>query len=79
MKKGQTYGNGSITKDSKNNRWVGKYDLGKGPDGKRKRKTVYGKTKNEVKIKLEQIRLDIHTGDFVDASQITIKQIGADA
>lgn len=76
MKKGQTYGNGSITKDSKNNRWVGKYDLGKGPDGKRKRKTVYGKTKNEVKIKLEQIRLDIHTGDFVDASQITIKQIG---
>lgn len=76
MKRGQTYGNGSITKDEKNHRWVGKYDLGRGPDGKRKRKTVYGKTKDEVRKKLEQLKYDIQADDYVDTSQITIKQIG---
>lgn len=76
MKKGQTYGEGSITKDTANNRWVGKYDLGKDPDGKRKRKTVYGKTKNEVKQKLKQIQLNIYTGTFVDDSEVTIYHLG---
>lgn len=76
MKKGQTYGNGSITKDEKNNRWVGRYELGKDANGKRKRKVVYGKTKEEVKQKLKQIQLNIYTGNFVDDSEVTIYHLG---
>ena len=76
MKRGQTYGNGSITKDEKNNRWVGRYELGKDANGKRKRKVVYGKTKEEVKQKLKQIQLNIYTGNFVDDSEVTIYHLG---
>ena len=47
MKKGQTYGEGSVYYNDSKGRWVGTYSLGKGPDGKRKRKTVYGRTKLE--------------------------------
>ena len=51
----RTYGEGTISFDKNNNRYVGKFDLGKGLDGKRKRKTVYGKSEPEVKQKLKQL------------------------
>ena len=72
MKKGQTYGEGSVYYNDSKGRWVGTYSLGKGPDGKRKRKTVYGRTKLEVKQKLKQVSVDIYTGTFLDNSDITI-------
>ncbi len=36
--------------------WVGTISLGFGPDGKRQRKTVYGKTSAEVQDKLESLK-----------------------
>lgn len=72
----RTYGEGTISFDKNNNRYVGKIDLGKGLDGKRKRKTVYGKSEPEVKQKLKQLSVDIFTGNFLDNSDITIYHLG---
>lgn len=76
MSKGLAYGSGTITEDKNRNRWVGRIEVGKDVNGKRKRKKVYGKTKAEVKQKLKQIEIDIYTGDFVDDSEVTIYHLG---
>lgn len=75
MNKGNAYGKGSIYKDEKRGVWVGRIATGKDENGKIKRKTVYGKTKTEVKQKLKQIEVDIYTGSFLDNSEITVKQL----
>lgn len=75
MNKGNSYGKGSIYKDEKRGVWVGRIATGKDENGKTKKKTVYGKTKAEVKQKLKQIEVDIYTGNFLDNSEITIKQL----
>ncbi len=75
MNKGNAYGKGSIYKDEKRGRWIGRIATGKDKDGKTKRKAVYGRTKAEVKKKLKQIEVDIYTGDFLEDSEITIKQL----
>ena len=54
---------------------MGQINIGRGDDGKMKRKTVYGKTADEVKSKLQQVRYDIYTGDFVHPSSITFEQL----
>ncbi len=50
----------------------GQYD----ENGKAIRKTVYGKTKTEVREKMLQVQYDIKTGIFLDKSEITIYQLG---
>ena len=44
MSKNLSYGCGTISEDKKKNRWVGRYEVGKDENGKRKRKKVYGKS-----------------------------------
>ena len=39
--------------------------------GKRKRKTIYGKTRQEVKNKLEKVITELNTNTYVDKSKIT--------
>lgn len=48
-------GEGSVYQDP-NGRWVGQLDLGPGPDGKRVRRKVRGRTKSEVTTKLRDLR-----------------------
>lgn len=43
-------------------RWRGVVSLGYGPDGKRVRKKISGKTKTEVKDKLKELHTDLDTG-----------------
>ena len=43
-------------------RWRGVVSLGYGPDGKRVRKKVSGKTKTEVKDKLKDLHTDLDAG-----------------
>ena len=43
-------------------RWRGVVSLGHGPDGKRARKKVSGKTKTEVKDKLKDLHTDLDAG-----------------
>ena len=55
--------------------WVGSISLGLGENGKRKRKTVYGATKNEVLNKLDRFRGDVRTGSIADAGGLTVGQL----
>ncbi|MGA7731122.1 MAG: tyrosine-type recombinase/integrase [Chloroflexia bacterium] len=46
-------GEGSICQRASDGLWVGTVNLGYGPDGKRKRKAIYGKTRKEVAEKMK--------------------------
>lgn len=72
MAKRRARGEGAVYFDEKRNLYVGQIGLGFDFYGKRKRKTVYGKTKKEVKEKLKSIEFQIYTGTFVDKNDITI-------
>lgn len=72
MKNKRANGEGAIFWNESKQRFVGQYTVGYDENGKRKRKTVYGKTKTEVREKLKQIEYGIKTGTFVDKSGITI-------
>lgn len=54
-------GDGGIYRDSERGRWVGQLDLGTGPDGKRLRRKVVGRTKSDVAAKLRALRAE-HDG-----------------
>lgn len=72
MSKRRARGEGAIYFDEKRGMYVGQIGLGYYDNGKRKRKTVYGNTKADVKTKLKNIEYQIFTGEFVDKSDITI-------
>lgn len=72
MAKRRSRGDGAIYFDDKRGLYVGQIGLGYHENGKRKRKTVYGSTKAEVKAKLKAIEFQVFTGSFVDKSEITI-------
>ncbi|MCM1543808.1 MAG: site-specific integrase [Ruminococcus sp.] len=72
MPKKKANGEHSIYFDEKRKTYVGQITLGYDENGKRKRKTVYGKTKHEVREKIKQIEYGIASGTFVDKSDITI-------
>jgi integrase len=44
------------------NRWVGSVSLGYGPDGKRTRRKVFGKTKQEVRDRLKALHQEMGSG-----------------
>ena len=68
-------GDGAIYYSDTKQKWVGQITLGYDEKGNRKRKTVYGTTKTEVKQKLKQIEIGVYTGEYVDKSNITIYQL----
>lgn len=47
-------------------RWVGRIDVGITIDGKRKIKSVYGKTKQEAQRKLKEVRDSLTRGEYMD-------------
>lgn len=68
-------GEGSIFFSEKLNRWVGQFTAGRKADGKLNRKSVYGKTRKEVKDKITKALVDIHDGLFIDKQDITFKEL----
>ena len=72
MAKRRSRGEGAVYFDEKRGLYIGQITLGFSDNGKRKRKTVYGKTKKEVKEKLKAIEFQIYTGTFIDKSGITV-------
>ncbi len=78
MPKTKTRGNGEGTIYYIENKklWCCQYVIGRDYSGKLKRKTIYGKTRKEVKVKLERFLAEILSGKFVDKSQVTVLQIG---
>ncbi len=72
MAKRRARGDGAVYFDEKRKLYVGQVTIGTDEHGKRKRKTIYGKTKTEVKQKLKNVEYQVYTGTFVDKSSITI-------
>ncbi len=46
--------------------WVGQLTVGYKPNGKPDKETVYGKTKTEVRIKLEALKVDVSIGKHIN-------------
>lgn len=67
---------GKIIKRKINNKdyWYTEYTFGY-VDGKRKYKTLYGKTKKEVKEKLDKLIVDIGTDNYVEKQKNTLYNI----
>ena len=65
------HGEGTIS-ERKDGTYEGKISLGVDADGKRKRKTVYGKTQKEALAKLDAIKQQLANGTFSD-TKLTVK------
>src|SRR5262249_43277054 len=59
-------------------RWRGAVSLGYGPDGKRVRRKVSGRTKQEAKDKLTELHGDIQAGIQRPAARYTVSQAVTD-
>mgnify|MGYP000882734783 CR=1 FL=1 len=62
----------SVYKRESDGRWVGSVELGKDNRGKRKQKTVYGKTKKEAEEKINKIKYEIATGQYQQSTKGTL-------
>jgi integrase len=67
----RAHGEGTISRRP-DGTWEGKVSLGYSAEGKRKRKAVYGKTRQEVKSKLDDLKRQIGDGTFSDA-KLTVR------
>ena len=56
------YGEDSIYLDTARGRYVGAVSLGYGPNGRRIRRKVTGKTKQEVRDKLKALHAEVDSG-----------------
>lgn len=63
-------GTGSVYRDG--DHWTGQLDVGIGPDGKRHRKKVIGRTQREVQQKLAQLSLTVEAGQTVPRGRETV-------
>lgn len=71
-------GEGTIFKREINGKtyWIAEYTIAMyDKNGKRKRKTISGKTRQEVKNKLEKVITELNTDTYVDKSKITFHEI----
>jgi integrase len=67
-------GEGSVF-ERDDGQWVGNISLGYSESGMRKRRTVYGATKQEVLDKLDHLRGDARAGNLSDAGNLTVGQL----
>lgn len=65
-------GEGSIFKDKKRDRWIGQYTINT-TTGK-KRKSIYGSTRSEVRDRLNTILSEISTDIIVNDEKVTLKE-----
>ncbi len=65
---------GSIYQRASDGKWVGSINLGYGPDGKRKRKPIYGKTRKEVAEKMKVALRDQQQGTLIVGKSQTTEQ-----
>ncbi|MCL2828892.1 MAG: site-specific integrase [Oscillospiraceae bacterium] len=73
MPKRNANGSGMIRK-REDGRWEARYTVGRDPGtGKQVRKTIYGKSQEEVRKKLTQVTAAIDDGVYVEPSRMTVK------
>jgi len=68
-------GEGAIFYDEAKNRWVGQLDLGTDADGRRRRPKVFGRTRVEVRSKLDALRTASKAGQAVDQRTLTFSTL----
>lgn len=68
----RTNGEGSIRKRA-NGTWEAQYSAGYDENGKRIRRSIYGKTKGEVAAKLADIAQSIRKNEYIAPSETTVK------
>lgn len=66
-------GEGSIYQRA-DGKYAGSITIGFDGNGKQKRRVVYGKTKAEVQKKLDQLKVEHHTGKLIDKNTTTVAQ-----
>ena len=59
---------GSISK-RKDGRWQGAVTVGKNPDGSQKRQYIYGKTRMEVAVKMNELLQVVNRGSYIDKNR----------
>ena len=69
--KKRAHGEGTITQ-RRDGTWMGQISLGYDDSGKRKRKTIYGRTQKEVRARLDEYKRQIASGTFSD-TRLTVK------
>ena len=65
------YGEGSIFYSNVKQKWMAQINVGKDENGKVIRKSVTAETQEEVKAKLDELKLSIYTGKFVNANTMS--------
>lgn len=66
-------GEGSISQ-RKDGLWTGRIDIGTQDNGKRKIKAVYGKTEQEVKRKLRDLKKELIKNDYQEVKKQSVKE-----
>lgn len=74
-KQKNVYGEGSIFYSNVKKKWMAQINVGKDENGKVKRRSFTGNTHEEVAAKLQQVKYEIYTGDFIGVSHITFDQL----
>lgn len=69
------YGEGSIFYSNVKKKWMAQINVGKDENGRVKRRSFTGNTPEEVAAKLQQVKYEIYTGNFIDVSHITFDQL----
>lgn len=75
MSKKRGNGEGSIFYRESKKLWVAQVTIGTTPDGKLKKKTLYGKTRKEVAEKLVDVQNKVNNQLFIEKSKITLHDI----
>jgi integrase len=73
-RKRRGYGEGSIFVRG-DGLWVASISLGYGVDGRHRRKTVYGRTKQETLNKLRKLQTKVDAGEAFDAGTLTVSAL----
>ena len=64
---------GSIRK-RRDGRWEAQYSVKRQSDGKTVRRSIYGKSRQEVQEKLQEVLVSIHQDEYIEPSRITVGQ-----
>lgn len=75
MPKSRGNGEGSIYKNEAKGLWVAQYSYGRKPDGSRYRKTLYAKTRKDVKKKLEEFSASVNAGAATPRDLMTFEAL----
>lgn len=67
-------GDGTIYYSESRKSWVGQITYGKRENGSLKRKSLYGKTRKEVKEKIDKMTAELQYGFYVEPDKITISE-----